>query len=192
MLGVLADCQLIVPATGRSIEARDPGLRAHPIRACPGPLLRMQLSPYPRTCQSAPVTCLQKMSRMRCRPVVLCRVFVRPDYITETDFVCSVRRFAEKLHQAAASCSFLSCLNAQRCRRCTRGFLGQFFRCLIHVIAFVSVDCTSVAVAERWCLTLQHSLTRVETAIAYRTEPWYRGFEANRGYIEASSRPASR
>ena len=23
-------------------------------------------------------------------------------------------------------------------------------------------------------------------------EPWYRGFEANRGYIEASSRPASR
>ena len=63
VLGVLADCQL-VPATGRSIEARDPGLQAHPFRACPGPqILRMQLSPYPRTRQSVPVTCLYKICR---------------------------------------------------------------------------------------------------------------------------------
>ena len=56
-LGVLADCQL-VPATGRSSKGQDPGLQAHPIRACLGPHLRMQMSPYQRTCQSAPVGCV--------------------------------------------------------------------------------------------------------------------------------------
>ena len=57
VLGVLADCQL-VPATGRSIEARDPGLQAHLFRARACQHLRMQMSPYPRTRQSVPVTCL--------------------------------------------------------------------------------------------------------------------------------------
>ena len=49
---------LCLPHTGRSSKRGTPGLRAHSIRTGSGPHSRMQVSPHPRTRQSAPVTCL--------------------------------------------------------------------------------------------------------------------------------------
>ena len=46
-----------------SIEARDPGLRAHPFRACPGPHLRMQLSPHIRGSGRASRSLVSRMCR---------------------------------------------------------------------------------------------------------------------------------